>query len=242
MLRSFLARLAQPEPAPPWTSVNGLQAVVVAFMGILVGVNVLAAIFNLQSFIFIPGYIIGGLLALFFVWFTRRSPEDRAALRLQSPGNSTLVLIAFLSLGFALATDVLRRYQTVPELQYFDRTVTDFLAITQWALALLLMVIVQPIAEEIIFRGILYPALRVTFGVWTGIFACALAHAIFHFVSYSPAELDANTLWVTLAIPYIDSLVLTVIRAHTGSTRAAIVAHAAFGLFAVVKLISLGAG
>ncbi|MFN8374191.1 MAG: type II CAAX endopeptidase family protein [Anaerolineae bacterium] len=236
MIRSFMARIARPEAAPPWNSSAALQAVVVAFMCMLVGVNGMAAVFGQQPFIFLAGYAVGCALTLVYLWFTRRKAEDRAALRLQTPGSTSLLLIAFLCLGVALASDVLRRYQAVPELQYFDNSALE------WVLAIVLMVFLQPLAEEIVFRGVMYPALRVTFGAWTGLFACTLAHAVFHFVSYSPAQLDLNTLWLTFVLPYIDSLVLTLIRAYTGSTRAAIVGHMAFGLFAVVKLIALGSG
>jgi membrane protease YdiL (CAAX protease family) len=233
MFRSFIARLQQPEPAPPWSSWTGLQTALVSFMAVLGGVNVMALLRVQQPFVFLAGYILSGLLALGFVRVTRRTPEDRAALRLGAVTSSSLLLIMFFSFGVALAIDVLRRYQPVPELQYFSGSGLE------WALAIVLMVIVQPLAEGIVFRGVLYPALRATFGVWTGIVACALAYAIFHFISYT-SRLDANTLWLTFALPYIEGLILTLIRAYTGSTRAAIFGHMAFGMFAVVKLISLG--
>jgi membrane protease YdiL (CAAX protease family) len=232
MIRSFLARLAQPEPAPPWKSYTAFQLAVVSWLGAVIGTNLLDVLFRGQSFIFLGGYAIGGLLA--FVWFTRGKPEDRAAMRIDTNGRMPLLMVAMLCLGFALAIDLARRYEVVPELRIFQGTAIE------WVLAVLFMVIIQPIAEEVVFRGVMYPALRITFGVWTGMFACTLAQALFHFLTYTPAQLDLNTLGTTFAIPYIESLVLTGVRAYTGSTRASIVGHAMFGVLAVVKLVTLG--
>jgi membrane protease YdiL (CAAX protease family) len=234
MLRSFLARLSQPEPAPPWKAYGAFQTMIIAFMMVLIGAAVGVIILGGLPYTEYLSWIIGGVLTLGFIWLTRRSPEDRAALRLGAFPNSSLLLITFFCFGIALALDVLRRYQPVPELQIFSATPIE------WVLVVLLMVIIQPLATEIVFRGVMYPALRVTFGVWTGIVACTLAQSIFHFITYTPAQFDPNTLWVTFALPYFESFILTLIRAYTGSTRAAIVGHMAFGLFAVIKLFSLG--
>jgi uncharacterized protein len=104
------------------------------------------------------------------------------------------------------------------------------------------LVVVQPIAEELVFRGVTYPALRASLGPLAGIVATSISYALFHLLTYTSAAMDVSTLWFTFALPLIEGLVLTLIRAYTGSTRAAIVGHMAFGLFAILKLITLSGG
>ncbi len=43
--------------------------------------------------------------------------------------------------------------------------------------------------------------------------------------------------WYGLILPMLSGLVFGAVRAGTGSTLAAIAAHAAFGLFALLKLL-----
>lgn len=234
MLRTLFTRVRQPEAPPPWTSFSALQTVIVSYMTVIVGTVLAVMVFGQQRFSLLLGWTLAGALTLVFVWFTRRSPQERAALRLGPTNNTSLLLVALLCLGIAMALDVLRRYQPVPELMNFTRTPGE------WLFAGLFMLMVQPIAEEVVFRGVMYPALRVTLGAWTGVLATILAHALFHFLAYSSADMNIDAIWLTLALPYIDALVLTLVRAYTGSTRAAIVGHMAFGLFAMVKVITLG--
>jgi membrane protease YdiL (CAAX protease family) len=126
---------------------------------------------------------------------------------------------------FALAASELMRFRGVP------------VGVFGWVIALLFMVVLQPVAEELVFRGVLFPALRFTLGAWWALVMCAGFHAAFHFLAYPPAADDQTVLlWYGLTLPFLDALVITAVRAYTGSTRAAIVAHAAFGLFAVLKV------
>jgi len=102
------------------------------------------------------------------------------------------------------------------------------------------MVFAQPIGEELVFRGVLFPSLRMIFGGWGGLLVNALVYTAFHAAIYT-ANTVANgstALWVSIGIPILHGLIFAAFRAYTGSTRAAIVAHAMFGLFAIVKLLA----
>jgi membrane protease YdiL (CAAX protease family) len=71
-----------------------------------------------------------------------------------------------------------------------------------------------------------------------------VAYTIFHFVSYQlpPAANNTALIWIGIVEPLIGGLIFGAVRIYTGSTRAAILTHMAFGLFAVVKLLTLVSG
>jgi membrane protease YdiL (CAAX protease family) len=100
-------------------------------------------------------------------------------------------------------------------------------------------VVAQPVAEELVFRGIALPALRQGFGAWMGLVLCSLAYGLFHQLAYSSPTNDATLVWYGLALPLLAGLFISGVRVYTGSTRAAIAAHMAFGLFAVLKALTL---
>jgi membrane protease YdiL (CAAX protease family) len=101
------------------------------------------------------------------------------------------------------------------------------------------MVIAQPLAEELIFRGVLLSSLRGTIGAWPGYILSALLYALFHLITYGSSISDFNSLWYGQILPFIGGLIFGAVRLSTGSTRAAILAHVGFGLFAVVKILTL---
>jgi membrane protease YdiL (CAAX protease family) len=108
-----------------------------------------------------------------------------------------------------------------------------------WILAFLLMVIFQPLADQLIFQGIVLPAFRQSLGAIPGYLVTAAVYGIFHLALYSPPDTDPTILWYTLFVPFIAGLIFGAVRLYTGSTRAAMLTHVAFGLFAVVKLLTL---
>ncbi|HEY1736163.1 MAG TPA: type II CAAX endopeptidase family protein [Methylovirgula sp.] len=92
-----------------------------------------------------------------------------------------------------------------------------------------LAVILAPIAEELLFRGWIYTALRVRFGLWM---ALLTSSALFAFAHYEGTHLYA------LAV-FPIGLALGVIRERTGSLKASIGYHA-FNNLAAFCLAALG--
>jgi hypothetical protein len=106
-----------------------------------------------------------------------------------------------------------------------------------WVLAVLFMVFVQPIAEELVFRGVTLPRLRHTFGAWAGIAMTAALYSIFHFVMYGDRLFPADRFGYGVLNPLLLGIFFSVIRVYTGSTRAAIVAHMGAGIFSVLTAL-----
>lgn len=242
---SLMQRIRAVEPAPPWNLTSVLVAMVVAILAFIGGTFAAEIWLSGQSIALIIGWIIGGIITIIFVLQSRKTPEQRAALKLQS-GAAPLLFIIFISFGLALAIDLLSllvtgQFVPAPALlsAAVDRQNTALLIISA-----VFLLIVQPLAEELVFRGVAFPVLRVGFGAWPGLLVTAVASAIFHLLIFPaaytvvfPDMTPAASLWYSGMNPLLAALVFGIVRAVTGSTRSAIAAHFAFALFALFKLL-----
>jgi membrane protease YdiL (CAAX protease family) len=94
-----------------------------------------------------------------------------------------------------------------------------------WQALVLFALLVAPIAEEICFRGLLYPALRHRLGRVVAILLTSVAFALIH---------QPPTTWVPIAIL---GAVLAYLVEGTGSILPAIAAHAVFNAITVAELL-----
>jgi membrane protease YdiL (CAAX protease family) len=243
VIARLFSRLSAAEASPTWGLLTAFNSIIVAYIMIVVGTFVGAYFVTQTTPALQIGWIVGCLLITGFVALSRR--RDREALRLEGRG-SALILAVLFSLGVAILFDVLslavtRQFLPVPELLgLVQQSVAEIrLSPGEIVAAFLLMVIAQPIAEELVFRSIALPVLRQAFGPWLGLVVCALAYGLFHLLAYSSPTGDPTLVWYGLALPILVGLVIGGVRVVTGSTRAAIVSHMAFGLFALLKALTL---
>ncbi len=236
----LIARLAAVEPAPPWGWNAALSTLAVTLIaGLLIVPLFITAWLDVRSITFPLIYLIVGLVMAYWVTSTRAAP----ALRMQTP-ETPLLFLLFIMIGFALTLDLLSlgvtgNFLPMMELATFDRANAGAF---DWVLAVALMVFVQPIGESLVFFGVLFPLFRSRFGAWIGLALSGFSYGAVHFALYTAGggALDTGTLvWYGLILPMLHGLILAGVRAHTRSTRAVIYAHAAFGLFAVLKLFAI---
>lgn len=237
MIASLVRRISTLEPPPPWGLFTAVNTVFVSLVAVIAGSLLSITLLGNQEFYTLVAWLIGLSLTVVYIWISRREPEDRAALRLGETRSRLLIVLLF-SVGMAIAIDALGlgvsgEFLPVAELSSFYGTSPGIIT---WILAAFMMLIAQPIAEELVFRGVFYPSSRHLMGAWGGLLVCALVYAIFHYVAYSS---PASSIWYALLAPLLSGLVITGVRANSGSTRAAIVAHMGFGLFALLKLFVL---
>ena len=140
--------------------------------------------------------------------------------------------LPILGIGLGLAIQLASNYMPVPKelpVDAFFRNATD-----AWMVALF-GIFIAPIAEEIAFRGFLYPSLR----PWTGrILAAILTSAPFALLH---AQQVAHA-WGPLSMVFLVSLVLVVVRDRTNSVAASALVHACYNLsiFAAIFVASGG--
>lgn len=137
-----------------------------------------------------------------------------------------------LGIGVGFSIQLVSNYLPVPKelpVDAFFRNATD-----AWMVALF-GIFIAPIAEEIAFRGFLYPSLR----PWTGrIIAAILTSAPFTLLH---AQQVAHA-WGPLSMVFLVSLILVAVRERTNSVAASALVHASYNLsiFAVIFVASGG--
>lgn len=252
MLRQLLKRIGTPESAPPWTLWGALAAVLASFAAIIIGVTVATVLVDeRQAGLYLFAWSLALALVIVFVRFTRNQPQQWAGLRLTETNATASLQNGFwyllVGIGLAITLDLVGRgvtRQIMPEpelyrLAFYSQYYGQPVGVVGWALALIFMSLLQPIAEGLVFQGLLLPSLRAALGAWPGYILSAAAYGLFHFVAYPPVTTDFAGLWYGLLAPLLGGLIFGAVRLYSGSTRAAILTHAAFGLFAVVKLLTL---
>lgn len=249
MFRRLLTCIRNPESTPAWGLPSGLLLLGAAFAAIIIGSTIGSLLFPQAQFILLSGWTIAAFITIAITLLNLSKPDQRAALQLTQSGTFPgMLLLMFVGVGLAVTLDVILRAVTgaalpAPELmdiyfraQFFQQPVQP----VSWMLALVFMAALQPLAEELIFRGVLLPVLRSAIGSWPGYLVNALLYAAFHMLLYPPPLPNtAVAAWYGFIAPLAAGLIFGAVRLYSGSTRAAVLTHAAFGLFAVINWLSL---
>jgi len=206
--------------APPWGTVSAAEALILwFFMQVMVGVvggQLLAAagvplkLAAEAPALLFTAYVLASLVAL--AWFLPRAGLWRAAgwrweggrQVLRALGGAAVVLPLAGALG-VIGQQILRNQPPTSPLITIMAQVTN-----PWLLAVMVVmaVVLAPVVEETLFRGILYGGLRRRLGMWP---AALLSGLIFGVVHYQPVALLALVgLGVAFAVLYERSRSLVV--------------------------------
>jgi len=192
-------------------AISGLQAMGVDFSSIN------AIIFNTVGGVVI--YALAIFLVVGVPWFVKKRPTTREELGLQrlpqwmdfvwSP-LGMFVYLVLTTIVTAIAT------QALTFVDYSQTQETGFAEIAtrpEHTLAFLSLVVVAPIAEEVLFRGYLLGKLRKYAPLWLSILLTSVLFAVVHFQ------------WNVGIDVFVLSIVLCLLRVYTGSLWAPILLH-----------------
>jgi membrane protease YdiL (CAAX protease family) len=239
----MLKRIGQVEAAPPWGLFGAINTTFVPLVAVVAGTFIaLALIGEPIEVVTLAAWVIGAAISIAYVRATRQKSDEQAALRLGTL-TSRLLIFLLLGIGMAIVVDIIalaatRQFLPAPELAGLF-AIRDSVNILIWLVAIVFMLVLQPVADELVFRGVFFPVARQVMGAWGGLVVSAMVYALFHYLAYPYPTSEPAGVWYALVSPVLVGLILGSIRANTGSTLAAIVAHAGFGLFALLKLIVL---
>jgi membrane protease YdiL (CAAX protease family) len=246
----FFAQLGQVYTAPPWTLFEaGLVWVVLLFSLVMIGSGITATLATDSSNPTPTNFLVGWLLGLvitglFVVVRFRRTPEKFAALRLvgeSAQSRRPLLLVFMMGVGIGLTANLVAAlgsggdFETIAPLQAIFQGI-----IVQLVLAVLFAVLVQPIAEGLVFFGVIEPRLRSSIGAWPGLLTTVLLYTATHYLVYGARPGIVNNLtWYGVIAPLLIGLSLAVIRIWMRSTRAASVASIGAGVVAIVVWVAV---
>ena len=145
-----------------------------------------------------------------------------SSIRWNWPGNRWPTLVP---VGVVLVSlQTLERFFYIPKhipMEEFLRT--PFAAVLTGIFA----VSFGPLMEELFFRGFLYPVIARRFGIFVGILTTSAAFGMIHAAQLAFA-------WGLVLIVFLVGIVLTVVRARTGSVGSSFVVHVAYNATLVV--------
>lgn len=193
---------------------------------------------------------LGAALSILMLLYRFRQPAHFAALRFSPPAplHRMLYFVGWgLLLSFSL--DLIGQILTgriLPPLELYDTfTYRAELSLTAWMLVALFMILGQPLVEETMLRGILYPAMRArlkgNIGLWAAILSNALAHIILHNALYGSLgqRADLTQYWLIIIAPFLAGFAFTVARVISQSTLVAILVHVGASIGALLKIFLL---
>lgn len=211
---------------------GGLVATVIALVAVASGGLGVTDLFG----VVVPAQSVG-TLAVVALLARRRTPWRQALRGSVTPGDAIGLLIGAglqiaLSLAAALFLEFFLRRPTPT--QEVVGLAAEAVSAVDWVLVVLGVVILAPLAEEVVFRGIILRALEERRGRRPAVYLSAAGFAVIHL-------LDPNAI---VAVPFLFVLGIVlgnqVIR--TGRLGRAVMIHAGFNLVTVAALFSVASG
>jgi membrane protease YdiL (CAAX protease family) len=237
-----------PRPHPAWSLGDVVRITLLAIFAIFLSSTIAVALAsNLPAFegtppseiasdarVLVPAQSLAYLfiLGIMYLTVTARARDDfwhALRWRWPAPDRALTCLVAgvALSVGVQLASQVLPIPSDLP----IERLFRDPFA----ALLLALFgTLVAPLMEELFFRGLLYPVLEKRLGMVLAVAVTASFFAVIH-----SAQLGAA--WAPLLLLFTVGLIITLVRAFTGSVAAGFLVHVAYnGLIFVLMYFATG--
>ncbi len=242
---SLRQRLAIVEEPPPW-GLAGAGIGVVALLVCLIIVGPALASILLSSTEATPALLmlswaLGMALCSLFILVSRRSSGDSwEALKLVR-GNMPLTLALLYGVAIGLLLDLLvglasGRFLPMPAIFSLPTEAASGII-----LAALLAVLLQPMAETLVFQALLLPVLRSKLGAWAGVVLTCALMALLHLLVFMAAVGDAySLLWHGVVHPLTLGLAFCTLRATSASSLAVMVARVGAGLMFLLTALALG--
>ncbi len=226
---------------PPWTGWDVLTiffaffVAVFLFGGIAMGValhstlgqGVKPAELARDPRVLIPAQLAAYLAVVLFMFFVVRSHALRflRAVRWNFPYRRA---VSWVAVGAALAflIQMTSAWLPVPKslpIEEYFRNATGAWLMTLFGVSM------APFVEELLFRGFLYPALTRTLGMAASVALTSAGFALMH-------EAQLARAWAPLLLVFVVGLVLTLVRARTGSVAAGFLVHAGYNATLFVML------
>jgi membrane protease YdiL (CAAX protease family) len=240
-----LVRITKPKPYPPW---SGLDLVVVigfalvawvTFSSIALGLARLVTHKQVPVRVLVDNPLVAlgaqsatELVVVVFViaWIGRLSPQSFWKIIHWNWRTSRVPGLLLAGVVLALVADYVSRFLPIPKSLPVEKFFSDTAAAY---LMSVLGVLLAPLFEELLFRGLFYPLVRRTTGVTVATLLTATLFAFIHGGQLGFA-------WAPLLSIFIVGLVFTIVRERAESVAASYLMHCGynFALFASLWIAS----
>lgn len=237
-LPETLLASAPPEREPFWNYVDLALFFGMAFPCLLVSwglVRGAMALFHLQNiskaaeavteqFIFY-GLLFFALRTIFLAQYGRPFWKSLGWQRVRLPVPTIVLLGILTALGIAITSALLHTPDTSNPMTEMMRDRTSLILMAIFGVTL------APLAEELAFRGFLQPLLVRSLGAALGIVLAAVPFGLLHYQEYGNS-------WRHVVVISLAGVAFGVMRHLTGSTKAAVIMHAAYNGFLFLALFA----
>ncbi|HKU92166.1 MAG TPA: CPBP family intramembrane glutamic endopeptidase [Sphingomicrobium sp.] len=162
--------------------------------------------------------ISGGVVALILFRMSRAKNRDLGWFGIVRPELLPTAIFAVVYLGWMLASD-----QAIHWRGPWDFRPWQSAPLLASAMRVLAVCLLGPMAEELLFRGVIFSWLKERIPLTLTIVLTAVGWALLHW-SYS---------WAVIGVIVIDGILLGAARARTGSVVPPIIMHALYNLYAI---------
>ena len=162
--------------------------------------------------------ISGGVVALIMFRMSRAKDRDLGWFGIVRPELLPTAIFAVVYLGWMLASD-----QAIHWRGPWDFRPWQSAPLLASAMRVLAVCLLGPMAEELLFRGVIFSWLKERIPLTLTIVLTAVGWALLHW-SYS---------WAVIGVIVIDGILLGAARARTGSVVPPIIMHALYNLYAI---------
>ncbi len=244
---SIMQKLSRAEAAAaPWSMASALISAIVMLVSLAVlgpaAASILLGSQEATPALLMLGWAIGLSATIAFVTVNRRSSADSwRAMRLQ-PGYLPLPMSAMIGVAIALAIDLIvslggGHFLPVPEIFGFQAQGSGGVLG-----AALLLALLQPIADTLVFQAVLLPSLRWRLGPWRGVIATSLLYVLMYaLVFFAPYQARYDAIWYGLAYPLLLCWSFSLLKIYSDSSLTVLVARvSAGGVFLLTALALSG--
>lgn len=224
--------------APNWTGSDFVLTILGGFAGAFLGAALAFAAEPLDLLIVsLLFQNLGHLGALWYVSHRRGTSFPAIGLDVQPSDGIFIFLGIGLQIGLSLlVVPIADRLGFEGSTQEITESIPqDASSVAQIAL-ILIVALLAPITEELMFRGVLYQLLEQRQGFRSAVFGSALVFSSFHIIGLS-TENFATAALITLPQLFIVGAVLANTSRRRGRLGPAIFIHAGFNLVAILALL-----
>ena len=178
------------------------------------------------------------LTAVFVLVRSRASAEGWTALRL-SRGELALPLAPIIGVAIGLTIDLVANLSVgrfLPQAQIWVLQSGGSLSLV---LAALLLVVLQPLAETLVFQAVLLPRLRWRLGHRFGLAATAAAYTGLHYLVFSHTSDTDHLRWSGIVFPLGVGILFCLLKVFSQSSLFVLVARMGAGLIFFLTALAL---